>query len=347
VPLVITGFQPLFAFDDPAKATLVPGGGADHPLYVRRTGARYVWEGRGTHSQPSVFVAGTNQTHTSSPMTTTIAGGADVVAAGAVLQSALGATIPLLSFRAGLIAGPAPGAPLPIVVTGVDSAIAALNAVSPLAAGVEQELKPSAAQLAACGITTSTPTALTTLATLLLFTANAFRRNLLSTVLMPALNDDPHGAFAAGTTEPGKRSDSLAAILDGFYTELAGHPEPKSTPGGPPLSLADNVVLVVSGDTPKQSFQSNGWPDGTPGNSNLLYVRSNGYLKPGWFGTLAPNVRTNFDPTTGVAVAGSPAPPATAAAQLGLLFAIARGNTAAVTAISSAPFAGVIASPLP
>jgi hypothetical protein len=37
----------------------------------------------------------------------------------------------------------------------------------------------------------------------------------------------------------------------------------------------------------------------------------------------------------------------TAAAQLGILFAIARGSTAAVAQVSNAPFGGVIGTTLP
>jgi hypothetical protein len=132
-----------------------------------------------------------------------------------------------------------------------------------------------------------------------------------------------------------------------FYAELATSTESRCSNAGQPLPLADNVVLLVSGDTFKNSFNRNGWGDGTPGNSNLLFVRSNGFLKPGWFGTIAPGVRTNFDPATGVASATANLNASTAAAQLGILFAIARGNTAAVAQVSSAPFGGVIETTLP
>lgn len=106
-------------------------------------------------------------------------------------------------------------------------------------------------------------------------------------------------------------------------------------------------MLIVSGDTPKNSFQRAGWPDGTVGNSNLLYVRSNGYLKPGWFGSLTPTTRTNFDPTTGAPSGSGPGPDPTAAAQLGILFAIARGDATAVARASAAAHSGVVETTLP
>lgn len=117
---------------------------------------------------------------------------------------------------------------------------------------------------------------------------------------------------------------------------------------GTPRSLADNVVLVVRGDTPKNAFNRNGWGDGTPGGSNQLHVRGNGFLKSGWFGRISPILgRTNFDPADGVTKVEALAEPATTAALLGVRHAITRGNVSAVTAVSSATYAGVVAASPP
>jgi hypothetical protein len=243
--------------------------------------------------------------------------------------------------------GSAPGAPSVTTATSIDTAIAALRAVTPISADDEAALRPAAATVSAWTGTGAQQTMID-LAQRLLFTANAFRMGLISTVLMPAFNDDPHGAFAdvAGTVTP--RADALARVLDGFYAELAMRQEPKCSHRGAAISLADNVALVVSGDTFKNPFNSSGWSDGTPGNSNLLYVRSNGFLKPGWFGSLtAPSTRTNFNPASGLTDSTATVAASTSAAQLGILFAIARSNRAPVTAVSAAEFSGVIASPLP
>ena len=255
--------------------------------------------------------------------------------------------MPVLVFKEGLHYGPAPGAPAAAVVANVDAAINALRAVTPVSSALEQDLRPAPAKLAAWGVDGSTPQSLVDLARNLLFTANAFRLGLVATVLLPAFNDDPHGAFAAGDAVAALRANALARILDGFYAELAMHVEPKCSTVGTPLSLADNVVLVVSGDTPKTSFNRNGWGDGTVGQANLLYVRSNGYMKPGWFGSLSLNGRINFDPATGAPSATTLPAISTTAAQLGVLFAITRGDVAAVTKASSAPYAGVVATTLP
>ena len=344
---MITAYNPNFAYDSPTTAGLVAATGADHPLYGRKIGARVVWDGIGKHGQPTVFVAGMNQTHTASPDMTTVAGGPEVIAAGAVVQLGLAAPMPVISFKGGLRFSPAPGAPAPVVVPDAEGAIGAIRGVTPLSPAVEQDLRPSPAKLASWGIDAATPKSLADLASNLLFTANAFRLGLVSTVLMPAFNDDPHGAFSGGDAAAASRANALARVLDSFYGELALHAEPKCSPVGTPLSLADNVVLVVSGDTPKSSFNRNGWGDGTPGGANLLYVRSNGYLKPGWLGSIGPNGRVNFDPTTGMPSPSALPAVSTTAAQLGILFAIARGDVAAVAKASAAPYAGVIASSLP
>jgi hypothetical protein len=92
----------------------------------------------------------------------------------------------------------------------------------------------------------------------------------------------------------------------------------------------------------KDSFNSAGWPDGTPGNSNWLYLRSNGFPRPGWFGDIEPTQRTNFDPTTGLTGPTAAVAPATAATCAGVLYSIARGDKARVATVTSAPFDGVI-----
>lgn len=346
VPEVITAFNPNYAYDAPQNAKPVPFAEADHPLFTRNLSQRFLWEGLGKFSQPSVFVAGANQTHTASPLMTTVPNGVEIVAAGAQAQAGLAAPVPVLSFKAGLPYGPATGSPAALSVTSIDSAVAAIRAVVPLSPADEQELRPSATKLASW-IDASSPANHLELARNLLFAANAFRMGLVSTVVLPALNDDPHGAFAAGDAQVTARANGLARILDSFYAELAANNEKNCGHAGQKLSLADNVVMIVSGDTPKNPFNRNGWSDGTPGGTNLLYFRSNGFLKAGWFGRITSNGKLNFDPASGQ---GSPsATPQTSltAAQLGILFAITRGNMTVVTQVSPAPFQGLISAPLP
>ncbi|HEV7733484.1 MAG TPA: hypothetical protein VGR62_15055 [Candidatus Binatia bacterium] len=344
LPAVIAANSATYSYDDVTLAAQVPGTEAGHPLYARRIGARTLFDGTGTQPQPSVFVAGANQTHTGSPDVTSV-GSVEIIAAGAALQGDLQAPVAVIKIGSGQY-GPAPDAPLAAAVADVEGAISAIDDVTPLSSEVEASLRPTIAALATWGVDGSTPVILANLARNLLFAANAFRLGMVSTVVIQAMNDDPHGAFAdiGGTLKP--RADALTKILDSFYAELSAHSETTCGHANGPLSLADNVVLVVSGDTFKDPFNRSGWGDGTPGSANLLYVRSNGYLKPGWFGALTPGTRTVFDPDTG-ALTALGAPAATTAARLGVLFAISRGNTEAVTAVSPSAYGGLVASPLP
>ena len=311
---------------------------AAHLLFARKVGTRAVWEGRGNNPQPSVFVAGTNETHTDTPssiLDSTTAG--NLAGQGAAIQTMLPSTIPVMTFGT---AGPymaVPGAPLAISVSSLDTAIAAFN--GRISTAQQQQLRPTAAQLARY-VPAGANVAETDFGTDLAFAANAFKLGLINTVMIPAFRDDPHGAFASGTA--GTRADHLAATLDAFYTDLAATPEPSCSHAGQQIALADNAVTVVDGDTPKNSFNNAGWPDGTPGNSNWLYLRSNGFTKPGWFGDIEPTQRTNFDPTTGLTTATAAVAPATAATYAGVLYSIARGDKTRITTVTSAPFDGVI-----
>ncbi len=336
VPSVITGFQPSYSFDAPANAKSV-GTDANHPLYARRLGARAVWEGLGAAPQPSVFVAGANETHTSAPTSIASYQGVGLAAAGAALQTSLQPVIPAMVFSPAGPYGTATGAPAATPVASVEAAIAALHGKIPVAQ--EQQLWPSAAQLARY-VPAGATTAELTLASRLAFTANAFGLGLVGTVVVPAYNDDPHGAFDTGVATT--RANVLATALDAFYADLAVFNEQRCGHLGAALSVANNTVVAIVGDTPKQPFSRAGWADGTPGNSNWMYLRSNGFTRPGWFGQILPSGRTNFNPSTGALDATATAAADSAAAFAGTLYAIARGNQTAVARYTSAPYAGVV-----
>ncbi len=53
------------------------------------------------------------------------------------------------------------------------------------------------------------------------------------------------------------------------------------TPRAGSDTLGDNLVITITGDTPKDALTSSGWPDSTAKNHNLLYVMGNGYLEDG------------------------------------------------------------------
>ena len=240
----------------------------------------------------------------------------------------------------------APGAPPVSTVADVKEAAELMNAKSTLTAAQKQKLVPDGSTLAAWGVTDSSPAKHRQLAERLMFTASAFELGLLGSVLIPALLDDPYDAFATPTAA-GATVDELGAILEGFYAELGKANELACGHRGIKLSLADNVVLIVSGDTPKNAFVQSGWGDGTINNSNTLFVRSNGFLQPGWFGKIAPGQRSNFDPTTGNLSAGTAVATSTTGALAGVLHAISRGNAQFVSAVTQASYQGVLAPNAP
>ena len=160
----------------------------------------------------------------------------------------------------------------------------------------------------------------------LIVTAKAFRLGLTSSVVMPAFLDDPHGAFGGGTTAPTRDVALLGKILDSFMADCAGAPDPSCAA----KSLADTIVMTVHGDTPKNPRDRNGWPDGTPGNSNWMYVLGNGYLKTGWFGGIrADGTVLGFDPANpapNATIAGKASNTHTNAAAAAVAYAVAKGD---------------------
>jgi hypothetical protein len=110
----------------------------------------------------------------------------------------------------------------------------------------------------------------------LIITAKAFKLNLTNSVMFPAQDDDPHGAFDSKDVDvvPGQMKTMFNAFMDDLtrYVDENGKP------------LADNTVITFTGDTYKNPLNPNGWGDGTPKNTNLMYVYGAGHLKTGWFG---------------------------------------------------------------
>ncbi|MBK7859180.1 MAG: hypothetical protein IPJ65_11280 [Archangiaceae bacterium] len=345
-PKVITNYVSTYAYDDPSRAVLVLDGG--HPLYTRKLpdgGTLWGWSDGGV--EPSVLVQGQSAAHSAAVQITV--NGRNFAAYAASLQRPLGAPVPVLRWAAPetYAAKLDAGEPDALAVPGgavADQTVAALRTVATISVATEAELKPSAAQLAAW-TGPSPAVAETDFATRLWMTAQLFRLGLVSTVVLPGTIADPHSAWAdvPATT---RSIDTLARILDGFYAELAKHPEPACTHGGAPLRLDHNTVLVVTGDTWKNSFNNVGWSDGTPAGVNLMYVRSNGWLKPGWSGDISPSTMSAyFDPATGATVPNGNPAQTNAASLLGVIYAVSRGDLSATTALSSQDFTGLRRSP--
>jgi hypothetical protein len=170
-----------------------------------------------------------------------------------------------------------------------------LTAAQLLGKNLAAALRPSDEELARYGIDGGSPNKLRQLAKALITTAKAFGMGLTSSVIIPAMRDDPHGAFG-DMNDLRSTVRTLGMALDAFLTDLQGIDDP--TCGG--TKIADNTVVSIHGDTPKDPLDRGGWPDGTPRNANWMYVLGNGMLKSGWFGGVRRNgdVMT-FDPQSG------------------------------------------------
>ncbi|MCS6914395.1 MAG: hypothetical protein RMK29_06290 [Myxococcales bacterium] len=182
---------------------------------------------------------------------------------------------------------------------------------------------------------------ITDLAQRLIVTVNAFRLGLTAQVIIPAFNDDPHQAFDGGYAGP--VADALARVMQALMEDLDQHNEPLCTAAG--RRLSDNVVITVSGDTTKNPFDRTGWPDGAPGNSHWIYVMSNGFLKPGWFGRVSTSGRTNFNPQTGALQEGVSNSDATDASLAAVLYAVSRANERQVRTFFGGEYSGLIVPP--
>jgi hypothetical protein len=345
LPAVIEGYVDTYAYDDPARAMLVP---STRSLYARSVAGQPLWTGTGKAPQVTAMVAGKSQAHQDVPTMTMLGVSPDreLLGVAAIRQQVLGAPMPVLRFVDGGFLqayGPEHDAPTAADVASIDEAIDALRHRIPIRADVELELRSTANRVSQA-VTGDSPQAVRFLAIRLALTAALFRFGFTSSVLLPAFHDDPHDAFAtANRAATTATADSFAAVLDAFYRELADHPDPACVVNGAPVPLSDNVLLLVTGDTPKNSFVAESWPDASPNSSNLVYVRSNGWLAPGWFGSVTASIRRNFNPTTGELDDQVGAAADQRAAMTATLFAIARGDAAFVTSLTAQPYAGVLA----
>ena len=202
----------------------------------------------------------------------------------------------------------------------------AKQAASLLGINLADRLAISQEDLDRYGVTPSTRTNVADIARSLIIAVKSFQLGLTSSMVLPAMNDDPHGAWddIPGTVQA---VADLGRVFDAFMADLAATPD-DSCAGA---TLADNFVMTIHGDTPKTPLARPVWDDGTPGNSNWVYVMGNGLLKTGWHGGIDRNGTVRgFDPATGdpIAYDGVATSQATSAA---IAYAIAKGDTRRVS----------------
>ncbi len=197
----------------------------------------------------------------------------------------------------------------------------AQKAAGLLGTNLASVLTPTAADDMRYGINGGTRTAIAEFARTLMISVKAFKLGLTSSVILPTLRDDPHGAFN-DMNNLTQTVTSLGMVLDGFWADL----EATADDSAAGKSLADSIVITIHGDTPKNPLVRNGWPDGTPNNSNWIYVMGNGLLKTGWHGGIRANgTAMGFDPSTGED-ANNPSTATANAATAAIAYALAKGD---------------------
>jgi hypothetical protein len=239
--------------------------------------------------------------------------------AGGALANASDAALFEAYYKANLSLHAAAGRPT--MTAGVRTGKVAANL---LGKNLASQLKPSADDLARYGVTGTTSAKISQVANALITTFKAFSLNLTSQVMLPAFNDDPHGAFADMPT----LLSTVAAIgkmYDAFMADCMSVDDPMCAG----RKIGDNLVMTWNGDTTKDALAPNGWGDGTMAGHNVLYVLGAGYIKAGWFGGInAQKALETWDPATGnnVPTGGMTSAQLAAPASAAVLYAIAKGD---------------------
>jgi hypothetical protein len=183
------------------------------------------------------------------------------------------------------------------------------------------KLRPTPDDLTRYGIA-GAPAKLQQIGTTLITTVKAFSLNLTSAILLPGMNDDPHGAFAdpTGTAQSIK---VLGQIWEAFMADLMAIDDPTSAGS----KIGDNTVIAWIGDTHKDPFTPSGWPDGTASNSNAMWVYGAGQLRGGWFGQIkSDGTIETWNPTTGANMPGGVSANMSGPASGAVLFAVSKGD---------------------
>jgi len=298
------------------------------------------WANLPASRQVTIFQAGNNETHTGDAVSTTNLNGSNIHAVASALQANSPSVIPIVAVG-GVTVGTAPGGFQPAAVGNADGIVGLFNSAASRAGGLlsraadaslykahydafsqlnraanrsttktSYQTASSAAQflgtnlasklqivqadLDRYGVNAGTPANVSAVARSFIVAVKAFKMGLTNAVVLRAYNDDPHGAFDGGQVNT--RAPMHKQIFDAFMADLTN-----TTDDNTLKSLADDTVITVAGDTTKNPLQRGGWPDGTPQNSNLVYIYSAGHLKSGWFGGTMRNGTVN-----GVTAAGDP-----------------------------------------
>lgn len=316
--------------------------------------------------QITTFIAGVNQTHTQTPSTGLALGSNGLIASIAAIQTANPTLLPVMAINPNVY-GTAPGAPpiatvpdsaglvglfnsaasqtlltapqnanvneayykafLTLNAAAARPTMTSTNATGRVAANLlgknlSAALSVTPADDTRYGISASTPTNVAEIGHALMTAVKAFKLGLTSCLILPAMRDDPHQAFQNMTTLTSNVM-TLGKIFDAFMADCIATPDPACSA----KSLGDNLVLTITGDTPKTVLNRQGWPDGTVANHNLVFAMGNGFLKTGWFGGLSTaGALSTWDPNTGALVSGGTSAAMAAPAAAAIAYAVAKGD---------------------
>jgi hypothetical protein len=365
IPAVVKGNNGQFSHYAIGKG--VDATGYDKPYAY---GPDSPWQTNSTWKM-SAFVAGRGETHTATPNSVTTLGNNSMIASAAAIQQANPTLLPVLTVGGiqfgtapGAPSAAAVGASNQLVglfnsqasrsllqgdangplAEAYYKAFLNLNAATGrstvaksygtgkvsmnlLARNLASQLTPTAADLTLFGVGTGTPGAVADMSRAMITTMKAFSLGLTSMLVIRGFNNDPHGLFGGGNAQAQGVGEAIGKMMNGLYALGKSLQDP----GCSSKTLADALVFSVSGDTYKQPFNRSGWGDGTPGDSNILYVMGAGHIKTGWFGEIVNNntVRA-WDIATGNVNAGANYANVRnqlgAAAGAAVLFAVAKGD---------------------
>ena len=107
------------------------------------------------------------------------------------------------------------------------------------------------------------------IANALIIAVKAFKTGLTNAIVLPAMDDDPHGAFDQNdvATVPA----SMKLVFDGFMNDLTSTNRPRRATRRCRL-LATRVITHPRRQRRKNCTQKTGWVDSTPGNTSTRYT---------------------------------------------------------------------------
>lgn len=205
--------------------------------------------------------------------------------------------------------------------------VTAQGAAKFLGTNLAAKLAVTPADLTRYGVDGGTRANVAQIARTFIIAVKAFKMGLTNSIVLPAMNDDPHEAFSSGdvNTIPAR----LKMVFDGLMSDLTTTIDENTT-----RPLSEDTVITICGDTTKDPLDRSAWPDGSPSGSNTVYVWSGGHLKTGWFGKVKTNGTAEGFDANGNPVAYNAANTAKYA-MASIAYAIAKRDERAISAFAN------------